>query len=99
MDARSILKSLGGGEAHDSKIANQLIELVETGDYLLGDKGYDSDTIRDKAHAHGMIPIIPSRSNSKKQNEEFDSYLYKIRHLVENIFCKTEAFSKYCHSF
>lgn len=39
-----------------------------------------------------MIPIIPRRSNSKKQNEEFDSYLYKIRHLVENVFAKLKHF-------
>ena len=39
-----------------------------------------------------MIPIIPRRSNSKKQNEEFDSYLYKIRHLVENVFAKLKYF-------
>src|SRR5699024_6587791 len=91
-DGRPIDFEITGGEVHDSKIANQLIELVETGDYLLGDKGYDSDTIRDKARAYGMIPIIPRRSNSKKQNEEFDSYLYKIRHLVENVFAKLKHF-------
>lgn len=89
---RPIDFEITGGEVHDSQVANHLIELIETGGYLLGDKGYDSDVIREKARAHGMIPVIPRRSNSKKENKEFDSYLYKIRHLVENIFAKLKHF-------
>lgn len=32
-----------------------------------------------------MIPVIPSKKN-RKQLREYDEYLYKIRHLVENAF-------------
>ena len=35
-----------------------------------------------------MNPIIPRKSNSKKPNPEFDAHLYKLRHLVENLFAK-----------
>ncbi|PIR16829.1 MAG: IS5/IS1182 family transposase, partial [Deltaproteobacteria bacterium CG11_big_fil_rev_8_21_14_0_20_49_13] len=35
-----------------------------------------------------MIPIIPRKSNSRKPNPEFDSYLYKLRHLAENLFAR-----------
>lgn len=89
---RPINFEITGGEVHDSQVANHLIELVKTGDYLLGDKGYDAESIREKAHEHGMIPVIPRRSNSKKENQKFDSYLYKIRHLVENVFAKLKHF-------
>lgn len=34
----------------------------------------------------GIKPIIPRRSNSRKNNTEFDKHLYKIRHVVENLF-------------
>ena len=48
-------------------------------------EGYDSEAIRDKARSNGMIPIIPKRANAKKTNPYFDRYLYKLRHLVENM--------------
>ncbi len=53
---------------------------------LMADKGYDSECIRDKARSHNMIPVVPKRKNAKQPNPEFDSYLYKLRHLVENMF-------------
>ena len=39
-----------------------------------------------------MIPVIPRRSNSTKPNPNFHSYLYKLRHLVENLFAKLKHF-------
>lgn len=36
--------------------------------------------------------MIPRRSNSKKPNEDFDSHLYKLRHLVENLFARLKHF-------
>jgi len=42
-----------------------LIELVGSAEYLIADKGYDSDTIRNKAREHGMKPVIPKRKNAK----------------------------------
>ena len=32
------------------------------------------------------------RSNSRKENPEFDAYLYKLRHLVENFFAKIKHY-------
>ena len=81
-----------GGNVHDSQVAPELIELVGTGEYLIADKGYDSDAIRDKARKHKMKPIIPKRKNAKQPNPDFDSYLYKLRHLVENMFARLKQF-------
>jgi transposase len=39
-----------------------------------------------------MIPVIPMRSNSKRLNTEFDKYLYRLRHLVENAFARLKHF-------
>ena len=41
---------------------------------------------------HGMIPVIPTRANTKQSNPEFDSYLYKLRHLVEKMFARLKHF-------
>jgi transposase len=39
-----------------------------------------------------MKPIMPRRSNSRKNNPEFDRHLYKIRHVIENLFTKLKHF-------
>ena len=38
-----------GGEVHDSQVAGELIEMIGQADYFIADKGYDSESIRDKA--------------------------------------------------
>lgn len=81
-----------GGEVHDSQVAEQLIEAVEEADYLIADKGYDAENIRIFIKNKNMIPIIPMRSNSKRLNKEFDKYLYRLRHLVENAFARLKHF-------
>lgn len=91
MDIRSILKSLGWSP-RPSQVAPELIELVGGADYLIADKGYDSETIRNKANKHGMKPVIPKRKNAKQPSPDFDSYLYKLRHLVENMFARLKQF-------
>jgi transposase len=51
----------------------------------LADRGYDTNQIIDKALAAGMQIVIPPKKNRKEQRE-YDKYLYKLRHLVENTF-------------
>lgn len=81
-----------GGEVHDSQVACEIIGMLKEGKYFIADKGYDSEDIRNKARDKGMVPVIPRRSNSNKSNPEFDSYLYKLRHLVENLFARLKHF-------
>jgi transposase len=54
-------------------------------DYLLADKGYDSNAITEQAKKQGMEPVIPPRKN-RKVLREYDACLYRLRHLVENAF-------------
>lgn len=81
-----------GGEVHDSKAALQIIEKVNGAKNFIADKGYDSEAIREQARTEKMNPVIPRKSNSKKTNPEFDSHLYKIRHLIENLFARLKHF-------
>lgn len=77
---------------HESQIAEQLIKAVPQAENFIADKGYDSDKIRDNARENGITPVIPRRLNAKKANPEFDKYLYKLRHLVENLFARLKHF-------
>jgi transposase len=65
----------------------QAIALIDgfTAENLLGDKGYDTDTILDQAQSQGMSPVIPSKKNRKEQRD-YDREIYRARHLIENAF-------------
>src|SRR5262245_46419880 len=72
-----------GGEAHEVKGYDALMELHDINpDRLLGDKGYDSDDIRDDLAERGIEPVIPPRSN-RKSPIEYDREAYKRRNLIE----------------
>ncbi len=81
-----------GGNVHDSQVAKQLIDTLSDATYLVADKGYDSEQIRHYAQSKKIKPVIPMRSNSKKLNQGFDKYLYRLRHLVENAFARLKHF-------
>jgi len=49
---------------------------------LLGDKGYDSDEIRNDLAKRGIEPVIPPRSN-RTTPVEFDRAAYRRRNLIE----------------
>ena len=55
------------------------------GQYLLADRGYDSNEIIDKAIKTGCKIVIPPKRNRKTQRC-YDKALYRVRHLVENAF-------------
>jgi len=52
---------------------------------LLADRGYDTNKILKYALAHNIQVVIPPKKNRLEQRE-YDEYLYKLRHLVENAF-------------
>jgi len=83
---------LTGGEVHDCKAAPELIEKVPVSDYLIADKGYDSEELREFIRKKPSIPMIPRKSNSIIGNADMDWSLYKYRHLVENVFARLKHF-------
>jgi len=56
-----------------------------TAEHLLADKGYDSDAFIAQVREQGMQVQIPPRKN-RKVLRQYDEYLYRHRHLVENAF-------------
>lgn len=84
--------TLTGGEVHDSKAAPDLIEQLPDSDYVIADKGYDSEFIREIIRNKNSIPVIPRKQNSKVGNADIDWCLYKYRHLVENAFARLKHY-------
>jgi transposase len=52
---------------------------------FIADRGYDTDAIVEGKQKEGMEVVIPPRVHRKVQRQ-YDQYLYKLRHLVENAF-------------
>jgi transposase len=72
------------GTVHDCKQACALIDGF-TAEWLLADKGYDSNEIIEKAVSQNMNIVIPPKKDRQTQRD-YDKYLYRLRHLVENAF-------------
>ncbi len=72
------------GTRADYKEAVHLIKGISA-DTLLADQGYGTNDILVYAVPVGMKPVIPPKKNRKEQRD-FDKYLYKLHHLVENCF-------------
>ena len=72
------------GTAADCAVAAQLIEGFAA-QYLLADRGYGTNEIIAATQGSGIEAVIPSKKNRKAQRD-YDRFLYKLRHLVENAF-------------
>ena len=89
---RCIDFSITGGQVHDCTQAEELLE-GKNPENVIADKGYDSDSIRTAVKKLGANPVIPSRS-SRKNPMEYDTHIYKERHLVENFFQFVKRFRR-----
>jgi transposase len=83
---------LTGGERNDITEAESLIENLSA-DYVLADKGYDSEALVLKLEELGSEAVIPSRANRKTQRV-IDRHLYKERHLIECYIGKLKHFRR-----
>src|SRR3989338_6395045 len=81
-----------GCEVHDCKVAPEFFAKLPDANYMIADKGYDSEELRDLIRAKSSVPVIPRKSNSKTGNDDMDWGLYKYRHLVENVFARIKHF-------
>lgn len=93
-DGNPIEFIISDGTSHDIKIAPDLVSKLDLTDseILCADKGYDSDNFRSQIEATKTKSNIPRKSNTKANNDHMDWYIYKIRHLVENTFCRLKQF-------
>ncbi len=83
---------LSGGQVNDIVHAESLVAASPKAEYVVADKGYDSDKFRAVIEQKGSRQNIPRKLNSKKGNNDMDWCLYKYRHLVENAFLKIKKY-------
>ncbi len=73
------------GQAHDSQAAPTLLDALQPDCFVLADKAYDSDEIRQLIEDQDAAANIPDRSN-RKQRHAFSPTLYRERNRVERYF-------------
>ena len=80
---RPLAFHLTGGETHDSRAYDTLIDLPEgTPKAPLGDKAYDSDRIRADLKRRRIRAVIPPRSN-RTRAIRWNRRLYRLRSRIE----------------
>ena len=60
---------------------------------LLADKGYDSDAVRERLLQHGILPVIPPRSN-RVEPPSCNFRHYRDRNRVERMFNRLKQFRR-----
>ena len=83
---------LTGGQRNDITQAQALVKEF-VAEYVIGDKGYDSEAFVSRLKEQATEAVIPSRATNKVQRE-IDTHLYKERHLVENQIGKLKQFRR-----
>ena len=83
---------LTGGQRHDAPQAPALLEGMEY-EFVIADKGYDSQKILDLIEEHGAVAVIPPRKNRKEQRE-YDRELYKRRNVIERTVNKLKEYRR-----
>lgn len=83
---------LTGGQISDYTKAEDLIAGYQA-NYIIADKGYDSDAFVLSVTCTGAQAVIPPRSN-RKELRYYDAELYKERNLVERFFQKLKRYRR-----
>lgn len=82
------------GQAHDSTVAAALQELhPRRAKVLLGDKGYDTDAIRQDALSHGTFPVIAAKAD-RRERPTFRPELYRERNRIERLVNRLKQFRR-----
>jgi transposase len=88
---RPLALLLTPGQAHDLAAADAFLPQMAA-DLLIADRAYDADKrVLEPLAAAGKSAVIPPRPN-RLAPRSFDRELYKMRHLIENFFCKLKQF-------
>ena len=75
------------GQVSDYTGAQALLSSLPKVDWLLVDRGYDADWVRDALKDKGIRPCIPGRKQ-RTMKVKYDKRRYKRRHRIEIMFGK-----------
>ena len=82
-----------GGNVADCTAAATLLDGLPDCDVVNGDKGYDSDALREQIRERGALANIPPKAN-RKEKPCFSPFLYRDRNAVERMFCRLKDFRR-----
>jgi transposase len=83
---------LTAGQMADIEQASALIQ-DQPAEFIVADKGYDSDAFVQTITAQGSQAVIPPRSN-RLTARAFDRHIYKSRGLIERFFNRIKQFRR-----
>ena len=95
---RPLKLALTPGQSHDSLGAAELLQGLHGAAFVLGDRAYDADWIRDLLEAQGVAPNIPDKANRKRRHA-FSKTLYRERNRIERFFNKIKHFRRIATRF
>ena len=84
---RPVRLLLTEGQRSDFKGADVLLKDLPKAQTLIGDRGYDSNKIRNLLIEQEITPCIPPKKN-RIETIDYCKATYKTRHRVENLFAK-----------
>ncbi len=82
-----------GGQVNDCTQAIKLLGERQA-EWVLADRGYDSQAILDHIEAMGAVAVVPSKSN-RKQQRTHDKELYRKRNRIERCFSILKYFRRF----
>ena len=91
--SQAVVIALSGGNQADISLAEELTACLPEDSTLIGDKAYDSSTLRQTAATKGINTCIPGRSN-RTMTVPFSATVYRRRHRVENFFERIKRYRR-----
>ena len=89
-DGLPLKLELTPNQANDAPPCGTLLTGLQPGQWVLADKAYDVNWIRNMIWEQGAIDVIPSKSN-RKIPKEFDKVMYRQRNKIERFFGRLKA--------
>ena len=62
-------------------------------DFVLADKGYDSNEFIDTIESNGAVAVMPPRKN-RIESRAYDKIIYKERNVMERLFQKLKHYRR-----
>lgn len=88
--------SLSGGQAHDAPEGIALLQKsqrLEEQKYLLMDRAYEGENVREAAMGKGFVPVVPPKKN-RKVPWDYDEESYKRCNEIERYFLRLKRFRR-----
>ena len=80
------------GQVYEVEASAPLLETLRRV-LLVGDKGFDSDALRQQMQAQGCLACVPPRSN-RQSPAWWSRELYRQRHKIENFFQRIKIYKR-----